>query len=361
MAADGRQPQPPLDALPDPRDMDFFALLRRLEVAAGSRFGHGRRPEQEPARLGQGVRLGFATRDVTAFAPAAGNRPARVEVAVIGLAGPEGPLPLHLTRWLLDRLGQRWYAGNLEAASSDTSFLDLLNVIQHRMIALFYRAWADQRPEVQAGRAGAGRLGAMVRALAGPGPLETARHGEATALARQVRAPGQVVALAAAATGAPVALAEFVGAWGALPARLQSRLGGPHAALGGGGPHTALGGGGSRAALGGGATLGPRVFGRQSRFELRVGPLTLDGYRAFLPGGPRLAALRLALLSALGESLDADVRLVLARAEVPAARLGASHLGRTAWIGGATHGRDADDLRLAALVGLAPDGPRAAA
>jgi len=344
MAADGRQSQPPLEAMPaDPRDMDFFTLLQCLEAAAGSRFGHGRRPEDEPARLGQGVRLGFATRDVTGFAPAEGARPPRVTVALLGLAGPEGPLPLHLTRWLLDRLGQRWFAGNLEAASNDTTFLDLLNLVQHRMIALFYRAWADQRPEVQAGRAGAGALGAMVRALAGPGPLETARHAQATTLARQVRTPTQLVALATAAAGAPVALGELVGAWAALPARLQTRLGAAHATLGRG------------------AVLGPRAFGRQSRIELRIGPLTLEGYRSFLPGGSRLEALRLAILSTLGDTLDADVRPILARAEVPVACLGASHLGRTAWIGGAARGRDGDDLRLAAVVGLAPDGPRAAA
>lgn len=339
MAADDRQSKPCLGAGsggradPAPEDMDFFELLRRLEVAAGARFGQGGRPDQEPARLGQALRLGFATRDVMGLRPGEAGRPARVDVALFGLCGPEGPLPLHLTRWMLDRLGRRWHGEGTEAAG-DRAFLDLLNLVQHRMIALFYRSWADQRPEVQAERPGGGRIGALVRALAGPGPeaLEGPRLALATTLAHRAQGPERVAALAAAAAGAPVALVEFVGDWTPLPPALQTRLGAAHARLGQG------------------AVVGPRIFGRQRRIELRVGPVSLDAYLGLMPGGDRLARLRLAVLDALGETLNVDLRLVLARGAAPPARLGqdrweASRLGRTAWIGGRP-GREAADFTL---------------
>ena len=150
--------------------MDFFELLRRLE-AAGGRFGRGGRPDREPARLGQELRLGFAVRDV-AGADARRRRARRrgSRSTLFGLLGPEGPMPLHLTRWVLDRLSQRWFAAGVEGATSDTTFLDFANMLQHRMIALFYRAWADQTPGGAGGarrrRADAARCS---RALAGAG------------------------------------------------------------------------------------------------------------------------------------------------------------------------------------------------
>ena len=78
-------------------------------------------------------------------------------------------MPLHLTRWVLDRLSQRWFAGADVEATSDTTFLDFVNILQHRMIALFYRAWADAHPAVQVERRVGGRVHSMLRAMAGMG------------------------------------------------------------------------------------------------------------------------------------------------------------------------------------------------
>ncbi len=343
MAADGRQPQSGVTASEAP-ESDFFELLRRLEAEQGGRFGRGGRPEAEPARLGQSVRLGFALRDVAALSPAEEAGPARVTAVLIGLLGPEGPMPLHLTRRVLDRLSQRWFSGGAEGATSDTTFVDFANLVQHRALALYYRSWADQRPEVEAERREGGRIGAMLRALAGDasGPIAAVKLGQAAALGHQVFGPERLTGVLASALGVPVSVREFVGSWTAVPPRLQTRLGA------------------AQAGLGTSAILGPRVFARQSRIEVRVGPLPLADYLEFNPGGPSLMALRRALLHAVGETLDVDVLPVLQGAAVPGARLGTARLGRTAWIA-PRRDRDADDLRLRAVVGLAADGPRAAA
>ena len=59
MADDARQSLPDLDrpAMLS-ESFDFFELLRRLE-RSGRLFGHSGRPDREPARLGQHIRLGF--------------------------------------------------------------------------------------------------------------------------------------------------------------------------------------------------------------------------------------------------------------------------------------------------------------
>ncbi len=45
------------------------------------------------------------------------------------------------------------------------------------------------------------------------------------------------------------------------------------------------------ATLGAGAVLGSRVWDRQHKFRIRLGPLTLEQYESFLPGGAPLKKL----------------------------------------------------------------------
>jgi type VI secretion system protein ImpH len=359
MADDARQSLPDLDGAGLPRPgsgkpgeaalsetFDFFELLRRLE-RDGRLFGHTGRPEREPARLGQHVRLGFATQDLVEFRRPAGGGPARITVANLGLLGPEGPMPLHLTRWVLDRLSQRWFAGADARHTSDTTFVDFVNVLQHRMIALFYRAWADAHPGVQVERTVGGRVRAMLQAMAGTGfpgtqnrenpELDAVKLRQAAALASQVDGPERLTLFISEAFSVPVKLKEFVAAWMTIPAALQTRLGMGYAALG-------------RS-----ATIGPRTFSRQSRIELQIGPLGLDDYKAFLPGGKRLGVLKRAVRELIGEALDVDLRIVLARDEVPPARIGTAQLARTAWLAPPDERDDAKDMRLRTIVGWRPE------
>jgi type VI secretion system protein ImpH len=357
MADDARQSLPDLDDFDPHRAgelseaFDFFELLRRLERKGGL-FGYSGQPDREPARLGQHVRLSFSARDVVEFReakdkipgkdglPGKDGTPARVTVANLGLMGPEGPMPLHLTRWVLDRLSQRWFTGADAQQTSDTTFVDFVNILQHRMIALYYRAWADAHPAVQVERAVGGRVRAMLEAMAGIGlpdtqnpDVDTVKLRQAASLASQVDGPERLTLFLAEAFKVPVQIKEFVAAWMTIPASLQTRLAKAYAALGRG------------------ATIGPRVFSRQSRIELRVGPLAYEDFKAFLPGGHRLKMFKRAVRDMVGESLDVDVRIVLAREAVPPPRIGTVQLGRTAWLARPVERGDADDMRLRTIVG----------
>ncbi|TPJ73562.1 type VI secretion system baseplate subunit TssG [Mesorhizobium sp. B2-7-1] len=355
MADDARQSLPDLaqpvsnKAEELPEGFDFFELLRRLEQRRGL-FGHSGNADREPARLGQHVRLSFSARDVVKFQNATEKAPARVTVANLGLLGPEGPMPLHLTRWVLDRLSQRWFTGADAEQTSDTTFVDFVNILQHRMIALYYRAWADAHPAVQVERSVGGRVRAMLEAMAGIGlpgtqdpELDTVRLRQAGSLANQVDGAERLTLFLATAFKVPVQIKEFVAAWITIPAALQSRIGKAYATLGSG------------------ATIGPRVFSRQSRIELRVGPLGLDDFKSFLPGERRLALFKKAVRDMIGEALDVDLRIVLAREAVPPLKMGTIQLGRTSWLSRPAEQGDADDLRLRTIVGWRPEMAEAAA
>ncbi len=178
------------------------------------------------------MRLSFSARDVVDFREADDKTPARVTVANLGLLGPEGPMPLHLTRWVLDRLSQRWFTGAEAQQTSDTTFVDFVNILQHRMIALYYRAWADAHPAVQVERAVGGRVRAMLEAMAGIGlpgtqdpDLDTVKLRQAASLASQVDGPERLTLFLAEAFKVPVQIKEFVAAWITIPAAFQTRLG----------------------------------------------------------------------------------------------------------------------------------------
>lgn len=355
MADSARQSPPDLEEGPAlSAAYDFFELLRRLERRGGDRFGHSGRVAGDPARIGQQIRLGFAVQDVVAFDEQAENSPTRVTVANLGLMGPEGPMPLHMTRWVLDRLSQRWFGGADSRETSDTTFVDFVNILQHRMISLFYRAWADAHPAVQVERTVGGRVIAMLEAMAGIGlpdmhngenpDLDVVKLRHAASLASQVDGPERLTQFLAEVFGVRVQLKEFVASWMTVPKPLQTRLGND-----------------DYSALGQSATIGPRTFSRQSRVELRIGPIGLAEYTAFLPGGERLDLLKRAVRDLIGESLDVDVRVILAANEVPAAKIGGLQLGRTAWLPRPAGSEDADDMLMRTVVGWRPDDAKLAA
>ena len=308
---------------------EFFALLRRIEETDGRRFGAGGGPENEPARLGQHIRLSFATRDVESVS--VDGDQTQVSTNALGLLGPEGPMPLFMTRWVMARLSNRWFAGDSDGVTSDTAFRDFLDVLQHRLIALYWRAWADAQSEVQAGR-GDGRTPAIIASLAGlglPGTRDPdhdkAKLAHATKLAVRTQSPERLVSYLEDVVGAPVSLNEFVGHWDEIPRHQQSRLGMAYSTLGGA------------------VVVGERCFSRQHRAELRFGPLSFQQFKELLEDPKKRTAIRHAILFANGHDITFDIRLVLDRAEVPAARLGGCQLGRTAWIL-PKRDRDADEV-----------------
>jgi type VI secretion system protein ImpH len=319
----------------EPYRYDFFQTLRRIEClfADKPRLGQALRPVDEPLRLAQDVSMAFAPATIAAFLPGQDGRPPRLTQRFFGLLGPNGPLPLHLTDHIRERL---LHHGDTTAAR----FFDLFH---HRLLALFYRAWAQAQPTVSLDRPGADRFSFLVGALIGIGSPrlrnrdaagDFAKLFHAGLLARQVRNADGLQALLSSFFRLPLRVEQFAGHWMTLPA----------------GDRTRLGSGTAGARLGTGAVLGARVWDRQHKFRLRVGPLTLAQYEGFLPGGMALPQLVALVRQYLCFELDWDVQLVLRRAEVPRTRLGQfGRLGWTIWLGRARgeHARsDPDDLTL---------------
>lgn len=312
-----------------PYRFDFYQTLRRLECAFPTRprWGQALSPSDEPVRLGQAPDLSFAPSPLAAF-ESQGDRPPRLHVRLFGLLGPNGPLPLHLTEYIRERLRH----------ANDPTLSRFLDVLQHRFIALFYRAWAQAQPHVNHDRPKEDRFGVYVGSLFGLGRPslrdrdvvpDTARLFHAGTLVRQVRNAAGLQAVLEAFFGVTVRVHQFVGHWMPLAEAERTRLGRV----------------GSR--LGVDLVVGARVWDRQHKFRVRLGPLSRAEYESFLPGGRRLRELVAWIRFHLTCELQWDVQLVLDRRQVPALTLGtAGRLGWTTWLGTRRSGADADDLCL---------------
>jgi type VI secretion system protein ImpH len=123
-----------------PYKFGFYQTLRRIECAHPDkpRLGVSLRPVDDAVRLTQEPSLAFAPSTLASFRPRRGNDASRLGVYFFGMFGPNGPLPLHLSEYARDRLRN----------SDDPTFSEFLDIFHHRMLSLFYRAWANAQPAV---------------------------------------------------------------------------------------------------------------------------------------------------------------------------------------------------------------------
>lgn len=127
----------------------------------------------------------------------------------------------------------------------------------------------------------------------------------------------------------PVVVEQFVGHWMKIPQ----------------GDRTLLGV--ARHCLGRSAVVGKRVWDRQHKFRLRMGPMSRQRYVGLLPGGQAIGELEACVRNYAGLEYAWDAQLLLHAEEVPELRLdGGCRLGYTTWLAKRHSNAAADDLVL---------------
>ena len=304
-----------LVAAPDQHHL--FQALRVIEAhySDAPRLGESRRPREDRVRLGQEAELAFPTSTIAAYTKGKDGKPDKLTNRFFGLFGPHGPLPLHITEYTRDRR-RNHRDGTLQA------FGDMLT---HRMMCLFYRAWATGQPAPNYDRTDYDDgVAQKVSALAGyhgdnlhdrdaiPGLGRLAFTGH---MSQGPRNAEGLVAILSAYFEVPVTVQQFIGSWLTLEPDDQWQLGRP-------------------TPLGQGTSIGSRVWSRSAKFRIRIGPLARKDYERLLPGGPALDRMTAIVRGYVGDALDWDINLVLKGDDVPRASLGgATRLGLLSWTG----------------------------
>ena len=348
MATESRQSSTPVGEAPldtaeqrlrvlmetDPYRFRFFQMVRLLEKLHPERrpVGNFVSPSEEVVRFTAKPALTFPASELGPFLPSE-DRPASLEVNFLGLNVVNGPMPRSYTEGLLER--QR---------AKDRATLAFFDLFNHRLISLFYRAWARYRLHIAYEKSGRGETDITDRLydLVGLGtpnlrgrmaiPDESAIYYSGL-LSREVRSVEGLHQILESYFAVRVEIRQFTGSWVPLPREQR----------------TVLNDGESTAeCLGMGTVVGHEVWDQEGTMTIRLGPMPLDRYRDFLPGSRGKAELSAWLTFYSRRAFDFVVQLVLERAEVPRVCLetgAAMHgrLGYESWLKNKPMGRDPDE------------------
>ncbi|HMF55832.1 MAG TPA: type VI secretion system baseplate subunit TssG [Pyrinomonadaceae bacterium] len=323
MAAESRRTDPPLDQelFDEPYRFDFFQAVRLLERIDPRRLpiGHEGDARRESVR--------FRTRQTLSFPPSEiyqlikngsedENAPPEMMVAFMGATGPLGVLPHQYTELLMER-----------ARYKDTALWTFLDIFNHRMISLFYRAWEKHHFPIAYERGLPDQFTAYLFDTVGIGTrgLRNRLLVEDQALifygglvAQRPHSASAIESILSDYFGAPARLGQFAGQWLNLGDNV-TQLGSANSQLG----MTTI--------------AGARVWEDQSKFRIKFGPLEFNQFQDFVPAGSAFKpATELARLL-VGLEFDFDVQLILKAKEVPACvmRTGEGtgpRLGWTSWL-----------------------------
>jgi type VI secretion system protein ImpH len=322
MATESRRTDPPLaqEVFDEPYSFEFFQAVRLLERMYPDRNPVGRDTDarREVVR--------FRTRQTFSFPPCEiynlaqdgveTQQPPEMTVAFMGITGPVGILPYQYMELVMER-----------ARYKDTALWSFLDIFNHRMISLFYRVWEKYHFPIAYERSGEDQFTSHLFGLIGMGTnglrgqLSFRDQALLPYSGLVVQRPHSATAIAGVIADyfdVPAQVVQFPGEWLKLDDNV-TRLGRENSELG-----TST-------------IAGTRVWSDQSKFRIRVGPMSLKKIKAFIPVGSAHRPLsELARLFA-GLEFEFDMQLVLDAKEVPFAVLSANvadgpRLGWTSWL-----------------------------
>lgn len=320
----------------EPYRFDFFQAVRLLERMYSLRrpVGHAAEPVSEVVRFRTPVTLTFPASEVHALTPEEKDTddpaPPKMTVAFMGLTGPMGVLPHAYTELLIERLRNK-----------DRTLHEFLDLFNHRVISMFYRAWEKYRFPVAFERGLEDRFTEFLFDIVGLG-TRGLRHrfsfpdqgllSYGGLIANKPHSASAMAGILSDYFGTPVAMEQFKGQWLKLEPESYSMLGRANHQLG----HSTL--------------TGTRVWDTQSKFRVRFGPIRFEQFIALLPNGSAFKPASELTHFLAGQEFDFDLQLILQKAEVPACKLSRTAkpmLGWTTWLKTKPFTTDDDQVVLA--------------
>jgi len=308
------------------RGFGLFPVVRTAEALAGDlpRVGTSSGRSRDILKLSQYPSQAFPAPTIEQIELGEGG--ADVQGHWLGLLGPMGPLPSHLTEFAIY---ERRYA-------QQRPFGAWLDLISNRMLQLFYRAWADSQPTVSADRPGDDPFAWFVALLSGA--LDGASEGDALPAPARLQyaallaSPRSAVAIEDALSHLleqQVSIEEYRSHWYPIEPEDQSRLGKAYCSLGQD------------------AIIGKRISTSSEAFQVVIRAGSLADYRSLMPSGPRFPMARDALNTFSPSHLTWELVVELDGALIGPARVdGTTQLGWTSWLGKGKPGEIRRDVRL---------------
>ncbi|MBC8949537.1 type VI secretion system baseplate subunit TssG [Xenorhabdus sp. TS4] len=302
-----------------PWQFDLFQTLRRIDAQSGASYmlGFAPLPKYDLLRLGQKASMIFAPSTIAEVKQRENSKLYDMLIYSFGLFGPNGPLPLHMTE----------YAYTRQYNYQDPTLNAFANLFHHRLILLFYRAWANTQPTVSLDRQDNQRFCHYFSCLVGMGlPAQQkpdtlndhARYFLSGHLSRQGHNAEGLEKILSCYFHVPLKIVQNIPQW--LKVEVQDQ--------------TQLKAGRNMPRLGKSAFLGLALYDVQHKFRIKLGPLKLAEYKMFLPEESKSRQLRDWVYQYLGIEYAWDVQLILHQSDVKGICLSEPiKLGLSSWLG----------------------------
>lgn len=248
------------------REPDFFYLMRLIENARPNlpKIGYAKGPESEAVRLGQLPYLRFPETSIASIEENHTHNSEELAVLVyfFGLLGVNGPMPLETTSYVCKRTYHDY-------DSATRRFLDIIN---HRLLTLFYRAFSNKELAVSFDRKDS-QFEKILMALSCSTPRKNsslphfAIKSMETFLSLRNRSADGLRKMLHLFFGHDISLNTFVEGTEVIPKEYRLKLGGI-----------------KNCTLGVDAQLGTHYLSRTKKFAITVGPMSFDKSLDFMPG-----------------------------------------------------------------------------
>jgi len=323
----------------------FFQAVRLLSLTARQYGGRLRARLPADLRFRTEASFSFPASELTRYQSVDSDESSKghprdeMTVAFMGLTGPSGALPSSYTELVIGR--RQYYR--------DTGLHAFLDMFSHRALAMFYDAWRKYRYWLDVEDGERDKLTRCLLDFSGVGfhslrnKLGTGENGHlaenlfafyAGLLSQKPISAQGMSTIIRGFFGVPARIVQFVGQWIEVPHEEQSQLGG------------------KGCELGKSAFAGERIWDRQTKIELRMGPMRRAQFERLLPGGSGAKALETLMRFMVGHGLACDVALTLNKRDVPGPELDSKQpllLGGNVWLNTHPPGHDPDDMRFKLL------------
>lgn len=338
-------------------EADFFSFLRTVEALAKDkpRIGSSNSLRDELIEFKQPAHLEFASSTVASILPLPerknGGPLASLEAYFLGLSGPNGALPYAMTDYILSRKNglahpDRVIEGRRDTTLNrrDTSLFDFLNIFNHRFLSYFYRSWSSARKTTDYDRPDESRFKGFLGALSGgiterTGIQNTSHQYFSGHFSNKSRHPEGLGKILSDYLDCSVSIVENVGHWITCDTSDELSLG-------------QLGGAGAPS-LGEGIIMGSRIWDRQLRFDINIGPISFEKFQSYVPLSSGVESEIVKQIKHI-VSLYTDrvyfcvANISLDKHEIPPPCLGGGQfrLGIDSWVRNEDHNSHAEDLSI---------------
>jgi type VI secretion system protein ImpH len=296
--------------LAEPHRFEFFQAVRILELSLKAKGMPGDQLIADHVRFENSTSLSFPPSEIEGLRADTGQDPNEMDEegtdsasrryymtpSFIGFLGPNGTLPRHYT----ERIATH------QIYKRDQGPRAFLDAYSNRAVALFYGAWKKYRLELEYESKGKNGFLPILMALGGLGApslrdrlstevgvLDESLAYFAGALRHRPMSSMYLQSILSDYFKVSIKIDQFVGKWYFLPKEHQSVLGI------------------ANVQLGGSALAGQRVWQRDLRIRLQIGPLRKKEFEKFLPRENAAKALEQMLKILVGLTLEFEVQLVL--------------------------------------------------